>query len=388
MNSDIEILDSLYNETEVYIFGAGDRGQFTYAALNEKGVACRAFLDNSKEKQEKFSFFGVPCIAPEDATGNVSIVVTPAPKYQASISEQLGKLNGRGNRKIYYLSDDLYWRMYRNISDEGIIQCRWHQRKPGITLHLNHPETFNEKIQWIKLHYRPNEYICLADKNCVKKWISDHNISGLNVIPTIGIWDSFDEIDIDKLPQQFVLKCTHDSGSVVICRDRHEFDIKSAREKLSAALTQNYYWYDREWCYKGIKPAIIAEPYLTDESGYELKDYKFQCFNGKVGLIQVDFGRFTKHRRNLYDRDWNFIDAEILYPNDTDHEITRPANLEEMITIAEKLSKPFPYVRIDLYDISNQIYFGEFTFYHGGGYEEFRPYDLDVRLGELIHLPL
>jgi hypothetical protein len=247
--------------------------------------------------------------------------------------------------------------------------------------------TFNEKIQWLKLYNRNPLYTQLVDKYVVRKYIAK-TIGDEYLIPLIGVWDKFEDIDFSQLLDQFVLKCTHDSGGVVICKDKKNLNIEEVRKKINSSLKTNYYYACREWPYKNVKPRIICEKYMIDESNTELKDYKFHCFQGKPKLIQVDFGRFTNHRRNLFDINWNYIEASILYPNDPDEIIERPVNLERMLEIASILSKSFPYVRVDLYSIKSKIYFGELTFYHGAGYEKFRPSELEMQMGDWIKLPL
>ena len=201
------------------------------------------------------------------------------------------------------------------------------------------------------------------------------------------MWDSFDNIDFEKLPNQFVLKTTHDSGGVAICRNKDTFDVHSAKEMINTHLKRKFYLIGRELSYKNITPRIIAEKYMVDESGYELKDYKIFCFNGVPKLIQVDFGRFSKHKRNIYSTDWEYLGFSSLYPTDPNVKIRRPEKLDSMLNIAKKLSKGMPHVRIDLYLIYDQIYFGELTFYHESGFGKFKPDKWDTILGEWIKLP-
>lgn len=182
------------------------------------------------------------------------------------------------------------------------------------------------------------------------------------------------------------MKCTHDSGGIVFCKDKNCFDQGNAKTFLESRLKSNFYWIGREWPYKNITPQIIAEEYLVDESNVELKDYKFFAFDGKVRLIQVDYDRFAHHKRNLYTIDWEYIDAVIKYPTDPNRKIERPAKLEKMIVISEKLAKHFPHVRVDLYLVGSRIYFGELSFYHGSGYEKFEPRELEYKLGEMINI--
>ena len=259
----------------------------------------------------------------------------------------------------------------------------------GKWLDLKHPEslkTFNEKIQWLKLHNDTPLFTQMVDKYEVRK-IIEAKLGPRYMFPLLGVWESADEIDFDKLPEKFVLKPTHDSGSIVFCRDRSNFNQNKARCKLRKALRRNYYWLGREMPYKNVHPRIIAEPMMSDnKSGQDLKDYKLFCFNGVIKMIQVDYDRFTNHHRNLYTPEWKLIDAFILYPNNPQQIIAPPNALPHMLEIGRKLSKGFPFVRIDLYVINDRIYFGEFTFHHGGGLERIRPREFNRTMGEWIRL--
>ena len=252
-------------------------------------------------------------------------------------------------------------------------------------LNLKPPKLYTEKLQWLKLHDRNPLYSILVDKYEVKQYIKEH-IGAEYVIPTLGVWDHFDDIDFDILPDQFVLKCTHDSGNVWICKDKSTFDKAAARKMLEESLKHNFYWWTREWPYKNIKPRIIAEKYMVDESGTELKDYKFFCFDGNPLYVQVDYNRFINHKRNIYDVNWNLQNFEIQYLSDRNHIIECPQNYSTMLQIVRKMAVGIPHVRIDLYNVRGHIYFGEYTFYHGSGFEEFRPSEWNKRFGDLIVL--
>lgn len=273
----------------------------------------------------------------------------------------------------------------RFLNDKNYIKLMF-WCKFGKKLDLQNPQSFDEKIQWLKLYDRNPKFTELVDKYKVKDYVSKI-IGEQYIIPTLGIWEDFEDIPFDKLPNQFVLKCTHDSGGVVFCKDKTTFDIKKAKKIINKSLKRNYYWVGREWPYKNVLPKIIAEPLMTDESGTELKDYKVFNFNGQPKVIQVDFGRFVCHKRNLYDTKWNYIPAEILYPTDANMKIPKPESLTELLTLAKKLSKDFIHVRTDFYIINNKIYFGELTFLHGAGYESFRPEKFGQLMGKWLHLP-
>ena len=262
-----------------------------------------------------------------------------------------------------------------------------YQVRTGKKIDWENPKSFNEKLNWLKLYDRRLEYVMMADKYEVRKYIEE-KLGEEYLIPVLGVWNSADEIDFSKLPEQFVLKCTHDSASVVICKDKHTFNKENAIERLKSSLKINYFYPSREWPYKEIKPRIIAEQYMVDESHTELKDYKIYNFNGKPELIQVDFGRFTHHERNLYSTEWEYIDEQIEYPKNSKVQIAKPDNLEEMLMCAKKLSKGLPSVRTDFYSINGKTYFGEITFYQEGGFGKFENESYERKLGDLIQLPI
>jgi len=255
----------------------------------------------------------------------------------------------------------------------------------GKKLNLNSPETFNDKLQWLKLYERDKRYINLVDKCEVKKNISKL-LGEKYIIPTLGVWDNFEDIDFECLPQQFVLKCTHDSGGVVICKDKSTFDRRIAQRKLEKSLKKNFYFIGREWPYKFVKPRIIAEEYMEDSSG-ELRDYKFFCFNGKVKCFKIDFDRQTRHRANYYDKEGKllYFGEEICEP-DWDREIELPVQLKKMIFFAEKISKENKFLRVDFYEIAGELKFGELTFYPASGFGKFIPEEWDYVLGGWLEL--
>lgn len=254
-------------------------------------------------------------------------------------------------------------------------------------LDLKNPKTFNEKLQWLKLYDRNPNYTILVDKYEVKKYI-EKTIGKEYVIPTIGIWDNFEDINFEKLPQKFVMKCTHDSGGVIICKDKLKLNKKTIKRKIIKKLKNNYYYYGREYPYKNVKPRIIIEEYMEDNSAQELKDYKFMCYNGKVKCSFVCTDRFSADslKVTFFDTNWEKMPFERHYPASKEN-IKKPKNYDKMIKIAEKLSKNIPFVRVDLYEINNKIYFGELTFYPGSGFEEFTPNEWDYKLGEWIKIP-
>lgn len=252
-------------------------------------------------------------------------------------------------------------------------------------LDLDNPQTFNEKLQWLKLHDRKPEYTMLVDKYEVKKYVA--NIIGeAYIIPTLGVWDSFDEIDFDTLPNQFVLKCTHDSGGLVICRDKSKLDVAAARKKIKKSLKHNYYFFGREWPYKDVKPRIIAEPFIG--KGDQLpEDYKIFTFGSAIDSIMVCKGRDQENGPFFYyyDTSWNrlYYQRPGLEKNDT---IQKPKNLDQMLKIAEALGAGLKHVRVDLYNIDGKIYFGELTFFDECGFDTEITEKIDLMLGGKIRL--
>lgn len=256
----------------------------------------------------------------------------------------------------------------------------------GKQLDLESPRTFNEKLQWLKLYDRKPEYTKMVDKYEVKKYVAE-KIGEQYIIPTIGVYDRFEDINFDELPSQFVIKCTHDSGGLVICNDKAKLNIKEAKKKINNSLKKNYFWSGREWPYKNVKPRVLVEKMLPELDG-DVIDYKFMCFDGKVRLIFTCSERRSKDGLKVtwFTPDWKQLDFTRHYPS-SKKKIDKPKNLNLMIKIAEELSRGIPFVRIDLYNIDGKIYFGEYTFYPGTGLEEFEPEEWDEKIGEMLVLP-
>lgn len=295
---------------------------------------------------------------------------------------------------FYYLFNDrstikllLLSKFSKCYSDEKFLKKRFKLRM-GKELNLDNPQTFSEKLQWLKLNNRQPIMCDMVDKVEAKKYVA--NLIGEEyIIPTLGVYNSVDEIDFEALPNQFVLKCTHDSGGLVICKDKSKLDIAAAKKKLAKSLKINYYYQNREWPYKNLTPRIIAEQYMEDESGYELKDYKFFCFNGEVKALFIASDRGVENEEtkfDFFDADFNHLPFTNGHPNAL-REIKKPAGFEEMKQLATKLSVGHPHLRVDFYDINGKIYFGELTFYHWSGTMPFEPEEWDYTFGSWIKLP-
>lgn len=276
--------------------------------------------------------------------------------------------------------------LFNHLSDEEFLKKKY-KVLMGKELNLNPPVTFNEKLQWLKIHDHNPLYTTMVDKYAAKDYVA--NIIGKeHIIPTLGVWDRFDEIDFEQLPNEFVLKCTHDSGGLVICPDKNKLDRNAAKRKIEKCLKRNYYWSGREWPYKDVKPRIIAEKYMTDGTNKEIMDYKMMCFNGKHKASFVCSNRFSKEglKVTFYDTNWKRMPFERHYPA-SKVEIEKPRTYDEMVELAEKLSMKIPFVRVDFYEILGKIYFGELTFSPGSGFEEFSPNEWDNNIGEWIKIP-
>lgn len=265
----------------------------------------------------------------------------------------------------------------------------------GKHLNLRNPFTFTEKIQWLKLHDHNPLYHILVDKCEAKEYVA--NMLGQKyIIPTIGIWDSFDRIDFDALPNEFVLKTTSGGGStgVVLCRDKLMFDKEQAKKRLESSAQNDIYKNSGEWVYKDLKPRYIAEQFMSEcsnsqNANKDLSDYKFYCFGGEPKYCQVIRDRNTVETIDFYDMDWNLMPFVGLNPSASNGKIPveKPGSLDEMISIAKVLSANIPFVRIDLYLINKKIYFGEITFYPSSGFGKFKPAEWDAILGSLVKLP-
>lgn len=285
------------------------------------------------------------------------------------------------NKIKYYLKPE----NFEKLSDKKAIKVRYYLNF-GKYPNLKHPKTFNEKLQWLKLYNRKPEYTKLVDKYEVKKIVADI-IGEEYIIPTLGVWNSADEIDFDSLPDKFVLKCTHDSASVIICKDKSKFDVTDAKERLDACLKKNLYIWGREWPYKDVKPRIIAEEFLDDASG-NLNDYKFFCFNGYVDCVMVCLDRQVNNTKYyFFDNQWNLKRINILGKKASQNfSLPKPFKIDQMFDIARTLSKGIPFIRVDLYFTNEKIYFGELTFFPSCGYDANLLPETDKYFGELIKI--
>ena len=273
------------------------------------------------------------------------------------------------------------------ISDETWLKLKFHVCM-GYKLNLKNPRTFNEKQQWLKLHDRRPEYTMMVDKYAVKQYVAD-KIGEQYIIPTLGVWDKPEDIDFDQLPNQFVLKCTHDSGTIIICKDKSKFNVADARKKLKKYLKRDYYYYGREWPYKNVPHRIMAEQYMEDAATHELRDYKFFTFDGVAKALFIATERqdpTTDTKFDFFDMEYRHLDFTNGHPN-AKVPPKKPEKFEEMRRLAEKLSQDIPHVRVDFYEINGKVYFGELTFSHWSGMVPFDPPKWDKIFGDWIKLP-
>lgn len=273
-----------------------------------------------------------------------------------------------------------------HMSSEAFLK-KTYRIKMGRELDLHNPVTYTEKLQWLKLYDHRPEYTTMVDKYAVKQYVAQR-IGEQYVIPLLGVWDSADKIDFDRLPDQFVLKTTHDSGAIVICKDKKNFDIRGAKKKLNHFMKRCYYDCNREWPYKNVQPRIIAEIYMEDSTYKELRDYKFFTFGGEPKVLYIAQGR-GKGEPTVAD----FFDMEFNHlPFTIDHDMAqvpppKPTCFEEMKRLAAVLSEGTPQLRVDFYEVDGKVYFGEMTFFHCSGFEGFHPEVWDKTFGDWVILP-
>lgn len=294
-------------------------------------------------------------------------------------------------RNPYYaLGDDLIKAHPEWMPDKYYIKVLWKQMM-SYPLNLRNPKTFNEKLQWMKLYDRNPLYTELVDKLKVKDWVANR-IGSKYVIPTLGIFDSVDDIDVSLLPDRFVLKCNHDSGGVVICTDTNKFNLEDAKQFLTTRINHNFYWEYREWPYKNVVRRVFAEAFIEDPSKQindfsfpGLKDYKFFCFDGYPQIMYIANDRGESPTTDFFDMEYHHLPIQMKDPpSKTIPE--KPKNFELMKDLSRSLANGFRQVRVDFYDTGEKVYFGEMTFFHSAGFSEVHPYEWNIKMGEWIPL--
>lgn len=273
------------------------------------------------------------------------------------------------------------------VSDEKAVIKYYKRRSSGRTPDLINPVRFSEKLQWYKLHHRDPLMQQCADKVAVRDYIQSVGYDYL-LNDIYGVYNSVKEIDLESLPDCFVLKAAHGSGQNIIVKDKTKINWLQAKLMLWSWLHQDISWSGREWVYSGMPRRIVAEKFLVDESG-ELRDYKFFCFNGKPQFMQLEVGRFTsQNTRNFYDMNWQLLPFGKELPHNPNINVPKPKMFEQMKSIATDLCKPFQYVRVDLYQVGDKVYFGELTFFPAGGAPDFVPDEYDTIVGNMWHLEI
>lgn len=396
-----ELLDSA-SGNKICIFGASAFGcTWGFDILKAMGAEVDFYCDNFKEPGIEIRE-GIQTISLEELYSlkdKVYVFIAASPSTQKIIRKQLDEQNiihiaGMDEMFLQTLAEDLIAindshlnEKFKCILDDK--EFLYGQTKYFLSYlpDLEHPKTFNEKLQLLKLSERNPEYSKMVDKYEAKKFIAD-KVGAEYTIPTLGIYNHFNEIDFDSLPQQFILKCTHDSGSVIVCEDKQRFDFQNAREILEKGLRRNFYWFAREWVYKNIQPRIIAEKYLKDQQDGELRDYKFFCFEGKAKVLLIAQGRMdsaSKTTTDFFDENQKHIDMRSGHENAAvpPH---MPVHYSKMKEIAEILSADIPHLRVDFYEVNGKIYIGELTFFHQAGFVPIEPYEKDLEMGKLIQL--
>jgi len=284
-------------------------------------------------------------------------------------------------KKLYYF---LVEKIGLFISDLNFLRVVYFLRTRKF-LNVKNPVTFNEKLQWLKLYNRNPILSKLADKYKVRDFVAKKVGSDI-LIPLIGVYDSFDDIDFDKLPDKFILKCNHASGWNFVCEDKGRLDYKKMKKLFDFWLKTNYYYHGRSWEYKNIKPKIVCEKFLSQEGTFGLDDYKFHCFNGRPVYIQYIKNRLKgRTKETYYNTKWKFQPFNMTNCRNTKL-VDRPKNLKKMLDISKKLSKGLPYARIDLYNLDGRIYFGEVTLCPANGMDNFDPPKYEKIFGDMIDI--
>lgn len=388
---------------KVCLFGAGLIGKTRgYDIVKCAGFHVDFYCDNKLAPGTLIN--NIEVISPVKLYGykeDVLVFLTVSIKSQKVIEEQIRK---NGIKHIIILDDSFQQKIIKEILEGGnkAVKKRWEivvndkayltrqfKYYMGYEPDLNNPITFNEKLQWLKLYDRDSAYTNMVDKYEVKKYISTR-LGEEYVIPTLGVYNAFDEIDFNRLPEQFVLKCTHDSGSIVICRNKEYFDQNNARHILESGLSRNFFWLGREWPYKDVKPRIIAEAFIKGTDAYDwIEDYKIFCFDGIPRIIMTVRGGHDEEEkiiRRMYTPSWELLDVGLHGKKAVSYKEDKPEQLNIMLEAAQKLSTNIRHLRVDFYINDKQILVGELTFYHQCGYEKFEPESYDKLFGSWLSL--
>lgn len=300
------------------------------------------------------------------------------------IKELANKVRRHAIGRYRRITAPFIYELSKLVPDRIYLEHRY-RRLMGKKLNLNPPVTYNEKLNWMKLYDRNPLYTKLADKLAVREYVKER-IGEEYLVPLLGVWDRVEDINFDELPDQFVLKCTHDSESAVICKDKTRLKEDEVKKHLKHALKINFFYYNREWVYKNITPRIIAEKYLEDSDDKELRDYKFFCFEGTPKAMFIATDRSIHETKfDFFDMEFNHLDFTQHYPN-SPTPVHKPKCFELMQGLASQLSDGLRHVRVDFYEVNGKVYFGEMTFFHHGGTTPFVPEEWDYTFGEWLGL--
>lgn len=386
----IEQLQKIAKESKeqgkrICIRGFGYFGLELGRCLHALGIDFVGYFDYDDKLVGKEDYRGKKCYSiSEENEDSVILCAIQNEKVQKKIAEEYAAKNW----DCFFVSEQDLNKNFHNMDDEKYLkeQYFWRMKKE---LNLENPQTLCEKIQWLKLYDRKPLYTQLADKYEVRKYVANM-IGEEYLVPNCGIWDSFDEIDFDKLPQQFVLKCTNNSGCFYVVKDKNNFDKEEAERILESGLASNYFYSNREWVYKDIKPRIIADVYIASLGKPDSVEYKFHCYNGKVDHVEVERGinHSTVEALTLdaFDRDFNPLDYTFKFQKSS-VKLKKPLVWEKMIALSETLASDIPNVRVDFYVEKEKILFSEMTFYTWAGYMNFEPIEWDRKLGDRLMLP-
>lgn len=389
-------------ECKICIFGAGLLGRtLSRKMLETAGCAIDFFCDNNTELLHH-NIDGIMVISPnelKEVSDNVIIFISPLGRKAEMIFDQLQCMGIDSNKlfqsdygmvqgiieSIIEAGDDAaksQWEEF--INEEKYLSWRF-ESFLGYKLNLDHPLTFNEKMQWLKIHNRNPRYTDMVDKVAAKD-IAAKEMGYEKVIETIGVWNNPDEIVFDEFPDEFVLKTTHDSGGTIICKEKSTFDIAYAKAVLKKALKKNHYYYGCEWPYKDVRPRILAEKYMSNPGREVLDVYKVMCFNGQPMIIQVvQNDKTSKETVDYFDTDWNRLPFSEGYPN-SNAPLKKPEKLSDMIYYSSVFARDIPFIRVDFYEIQGKIYFSEFTFFNNSGFCRFYPEEWDRILGDMLSI--
>lgn len=370
---------------KIHIRGFGAVGLELGKCLYALGIEFEGYYDYNAELVGKVDYRGTKCYSLKEENAECVVLCS----IQSEIAKkEIVKEYAEKNVECFFVSKNEIDSMFQNMDDEKYLKEHYFMLMKE-ELNLENPQTLCEKIQWLKLYDRNPLYTKLADKYEVRKYVSD-TIGEKYLVPNCGVWDSFSEIDFDKLPKQFVLKCTNNSGYCYVVKDKDNFDKEEARRILETGLASNYFYRNREWVYKDIKPRIIADVYIDSLGKPDSIEYKFHCYNGKVDHVEVERG--INHSAvelltlDAFDREFNPLDYTFKFQK-SKIKLEKPLMWDKMLELSETLAGDIPNVRVDFYVDNEKILFSEMTFYTWAGYMHFEPAEWDKKLGDKLKLP-